>query len=52
MDLTCEYCGFKTDKLYVSDHPQTFKVIRVCEDCEWGEVNGAYYKINSELNHD
>ena len=46
----CEYCGDKVDHLYASEHPETFKVIRVCEDCEWGPVNGTYYQIQSEIN--
>ena len=46
----CEYCGDEADNLYYSEHPQTFKEIRVCEECECGPVNGEYYRINSELN--
>jgi len=52
MNLTCDYCKVKTDHLYRSEHPKTFKPISVCEDCEWGAVNGLYYKTQSELNAD
>jgi len=48
---TCEYCGDKVDHLYASEHPETFKVIRVCEDCEYG-IGWKYYKVQSELNLD
>ena len=48
----CDYCGDKVDHLYRSEHPETFKPISVCEDCEWGDVNGLYYKTQSELNSD
>ena len=52
MDLTCDYCGSKTDKLYYSEHPRIIKVIQVCEECEQGPINGEYYRINAELNAD
>ena len=50
--VTCDYCGLKTDKLYPADHPKILKVIHVCEECEYGPVNGEYYRINAELNAD
>ena len=46
----CEYCGDKVDHLYASEHPETFKVIRVCEECEWGPVNGKNEQIQAEIN--
>ena len=49
---TCDYCGDKVDHLYRSEHPEPFKPISVCEDCEGGDVNGLYYKTQSELNSD
>ena len=49
MNLTCDYCKAKTDHLYRSEHPKTFKPISVCEDCEWGAVNGLYYKTQSRI---
>ena len=49
---TCENCGDEVNHLYRSEHPETFKPISVCEDCEWGDVNGLYYKTQSELNSD
>lgn len=52
VEVTCDYCGLKTDKLYPADHPKILKVIHVCEECECGPVNGEYYRINAELNAD
>jgi hypothetical protein len=49
---TCDYCGDKVDHLYASEDPDTFKIIRVCEECEWGPVNGSYYEMQSYLNSD